>query len=197
MSCIDSFLVRNGDDYVKMYVYKCDCCGIHMQANYSMYLLDENTHNCPECAFKNGLINEVEYCDNCGGINSSMFAAGINPQTNEIELVKGSTEMKRHIIDGKYKYKRTRTKRGTFSWELTDKQLNKRQRGSEQYQTWRTDVFKRDNYTCQHCNKLGGELNAHHIKCWKDYKKLRFKIENGITLCLECHKVEHKKLRGK
>ena len=52
---------------------------------------------------------------------------------------------------------------------------------------WREKVFKRDNFTCQLCNKHGCELNAHHIKKWADYEKLRFEVDNGITLCIPCH----------
>lgn len=30
-------------------------------------------------------------------------------------------------------------------------------------------------------------LEAHHIKSWKNYPKLRYKVSNGKTLCYECH----------
>lgn len=196
MSCIDSYLIKNADVFQRQYIYKCDGCGDEMDESFTIYQPSENIDYCPECAFKKGLISEVEYCDNCGGISSSMFAAGINPETNEIELVKGSSKKKKVLIDKKHQYKNVRIKRNKFSWELTNNQSNKRQRGSEKYKSWRNGVFNRDNYTCQHCNNVGGELNAHHIKSWKDYKNLRFKIENGITLCLGCHRIEHKRLRG-
>lgn len=85
---------------------------------------------------------------------------------------------------------------------------------------WRTAIFKRDDFTCREClcNK-GGRLNAHHIKHFavilseflKEYYQfspvedketlLRLAInykpfwdlENGITLCKECHKKRHTK----
>lgn len=68
-------------------------------------------------------------------------------------------------------------------------------RHSLQYRKWRNKVFARDNYTCQNCGKKGGNLQAHHIKPFAKYKRLRFSIKNGITLCKECHKLIHKNLR--
>jgi hypothetical protein len=61
------------------------------------------------------------------------------------------------------------------------------------YKQWRDDVYKRDNYTCQDCKIKGGYLQAHHIKSWAKYSKLRYKIKNGITLHLDCHKKIHYK----
>lgn len=62
-----------------------------------------------------------------------------------------------------------------------------RLRGSFKYRDWRTSVFKRDNYTCQCCNQYGGKLQVHHIKNFSSSEDLRFEINNGITLCYDCH----------
>lgn len=58
------------------------------------------------------------------------------------------------------------------------------------------NLFKRDNYTCQHCNKKGGELNAHHIKTFAKFPELRFDVNNGLTLCKNYHINLHKNLRN-
>ena len=62
--------------------------------------------------------------------------------------------------------------------------------GSKEYKEWRTSIFKRDNYTCQECGQVGGELEAHHILPWRDYPDVRFSLNigNGITLCKKCYK---------
>jgi len=67
--------------------------------------------------------------------------------------------------------------------------LNKRDKHGNAFdREWRIKVFERDSYTCQKCGKKGGRLQAHHIKPYKKHPKLRWDINNGETLCLECHK---------
>ena len=61
----------------------------------------------------------------------------------------------------------------------------------KRYKLWRKEVFQRDYYTCLICGEKGGELNAHHIKSFKDFPELRFEVDNGVTLCLECHYLKH------
>jgi len=60
------------------------------------------------------------------------------------------------------------------------------------YREWRRQVFERDNYTCQDCDKRGGDLHADHIKPWAYYPKLRYKVSNGRALCIKCHRARMK-----
>lgn len=66
--------------------------------------------------------------------------------------------------------------------------LNYLIRSSKDYKQWRTKVFERDNYTCQECGKKGN-LQVHHIKKFSKFKEHRFDLTNGLTLCLDCHKL--------
>ena len=67
-----------------------------------------------------------------------------------------------------------------------------RARDSSELKNWRKIVFKRDNYTCQHCGEKR-YLHAHHIKQYSDYPELRFEESNGLTLCVICHGKVHGK----
>ena len=66
---------------------------------------------------------------------------------------------------------------------------NKRLKKSLEYRKWREAVFARDNFTCQFCGIRGCYLEPHHIRGFAEYPELRFVVENGITLCENCHKL--------
>lgn len=83
-----------------------------------------------------------------------------------------------------------------WNWKGGTTDKNRKIRNSALQLDWRIQVFERDNYTCQHCNKKGGDLNAHHIKSFANHPHLRTVLENGITLCKKCHIQEHKILRN-
>lgn len=67
-----------------------------------------------------------------------------------------------------------------------------------EYRKWRDSVFRRDKYTCQHCGfDKGGIIEAHHIKPYYEYPELRYNVDNGITLCRNCHILIHTKDKEK
>lgn len=63
-------------------------------------------------------------------------------------------------------------------------------RNSLRYKEWRTSVFVRDGFRCQKCGTRR-DIQAHHIKTWKNNKELRYEVSNGVTLCRDCHLQEH------
>lgn len=72
----------------------------------------------------------------------------------------------------------------------SDKDKDKRR--SLEYINWRNSVFSRDNYTCQCCkDNKGGNLNAHHKNSYTCYENERYNIDNGVTLCEDCHQKFH------
>lgn len=72
---------------------------------------------------------------------------------------------------------------------------NKDIRTSPAYNQWRKKVLERDNNTCQLCGSTSN-LHVHHIKQFAQDKSERFYLDNGITLCANCHKEIHSKKAG-
>ncbi len=62
-----------------------------------------------------------------------------------------------------------------------------------EYKLWRTSIFERDSYTCQVCGQHGRDLQAHHIVPVCVNKGLVLNKDNGVTLCVACHRKMPKK----
>lgn len=94
-------------------------------------------------------------------------------------------------------------KENNGNWMGGISKIDKSCRCMKEYKKWRSDVFERDNWTCRDCKKNKCYVTAHHIKGFskiikennienvlqaRDCKEL-WEIENGKTLCEDCHKL--------
>lgn len=87
------------------------------------------------------------------------------------------------------------------SWRGGLTSLNKLLRSSTIYINWRSAVFARDKYTCQHCGDKGGQIEADHIFPFSALLERHnitdreqaincsdlWHLDNGQTLCRPCH----------
>jgi hypothetical protein len=105
-------------------------------------------------------------------------------------------------VPEEYRIKSSCVRRGIsveeFDGFATDNDQRKNRGERNLHLEWRRQIFERDNYTCQLCGIKSGcghrlILNAHHIKHWKDYPELRRDLNNGVTLCKDCHNYVHSK----
>ena len=90
----------------------------------------------------------------------------------------------------KQRLKKAKThKKGELHWNWKGgiNSINDTIRKSIEYRLWRESVFERDNWTCIWCGEKG-YVEADHIKPFALFPELRFAIDNGRTLCIDCHK---------
>ena len=85
------------------------------------------------------------------------------------------------------------------SEKIVPKDSNERDYKSEVNPAFRKMVFKEDNFTCIYCgeSKLDNNelsLHCHHINPRKTHPHLECDLNNGITICKECHKFIHSKI---
>lgn len=99
----------------------------------------------------------------------------------------------------------------SHNWKGGISKINELVRNMLEYFIWRSQVFERDNWTCQTCKKRGLYLEAHHNKelnkILQDYNiknvsqarkcKLLWDLDNGVSLCEDCHNLTKKGRRRK
>ncbi len=83
-----------------------------------------------------------------------------------------------------------------YNWKGGITSYTQKLRNSNRWKTWRKRVFKRDNFTCKNCKERGQYIEAHHIvpvkECIQlDNIDLIFDVDNGLSMCYDCHKVKH------
>lgn len=83
-------------------------------------------------------------------------------------------------------------------WEGGKTALYDKVRNSEEVLNWKIAVWGRDNNTCQCCHGKSSwkvRVHAHHIinfaKLYEGNESLLLDVDNGITLCEDCHTIFH------
>lgn len=105
-----------------------------------------------------------------------------------------------HFVSMETKEKQKEAKLGIKNprWIEDRTILERNKRNDPEYKQWVRKVKKRDNNVCKLKDKNCFGYNiVHHIKSWSEYPELRYKVNNGITLCQAHHptkKVDEKRL---
>lgn len=121
-------------------------------------------------------LDRVKHC-------SQSCAKKGNPSPNKGVIASKETREKQRIAKLGIRGKNHHNYRGYHN--KSDRKIAMSQ---DEYVQWRKAVFQRDDYTCQCCNKRGCELHADHIVPWSASVELRYNLNNGRTLCVDCHR---------
>lgn len=135
--------------------------------------------------YDNGTQNATWICQcECGNTHETTTAILNSGKSNSCGCIQSMMMVER--MSGKNHY--------NYNPNLTNEQRLKHRYvlGGKNAEKWRNDVYKRDNYTCQVCGARNGkgkriDHNAHHLDGWNWCEEKRFDLDNGITLCKECH----------
>ena len=96
---------------------------------------------------------------------------------------------RKHSLETRIKISENHKGENAPNWKGGVTSINAQLRNSLEYRLWRESIFKRDNYQCVWGGKEhGNKLQADHIKPFAYFPELRFAIDNGRTLCENCHK---------
>lgn len=119
-----------------------------------------------------------------------------------------SETLKKQILSEEHKQKISKSLKGKYigennwNWKDGESPLRKIIQSKFEYRQWRSDVFTRDNFTCQMCGNKENKVYTHHIKSFNSIiQKYEittleqafnceelWNLNNGITLCEKCHK---------
>lgn len=96
----------------------------------------------------------------------------------------------------KQRIAKTGERNGMWNSELTEEERERYKRHARRYpgyKDFRKSVYERDKYTCQVCSDdTGGNLVVHHLNGFHWDVNGRTDINNGVTLCNDCHNEFHR-----
>jgi hypothetical protein len=167
---------------------QCSICDTKIYVKRA-YLLRGYGNFCSRKCFNWSRKGEMKKCCICG---KNFYAHKYNFLIRKCCSKKCAGEWNRKLFTGV----------GSYNWQGGKTIFQTQIRHCYKYQLWRKKVFERDNWTCQKCKKRGIILNADHIIPFaliltkNNIKTLNdaltceelWDINNGQTLCVDCHK---------
>lgn len=71
-----------------------------------------------------------------------------------------------------------------------DSKVSKR---GNRHKRWSKKILEVNDHRCDKCGETEKKLNAHHLDSYAKNPSKRYRIDNGIPLCIDCHKEYHSK----
>jgi len=186
--------------------YTCDNCGKSVDLKYRDYIKKDKRNGdiCNQCSYivnkrtppkkVEDIIFEIEKSSNCVFIGNKEEYKDANSSIT-LKCICGEIFITTTLLFRHEDKKqcdicglKLRIGENHYNWRGGVTSENYRARATSKYHKWRDGIYKRDNYTCKKCgDKKGGNLEAHHILNFSDHIDIRYDLDNGITLCKDCH----------
>lgn len=152
---------------------------------------------CMECERERDRARYTHVCEICGkeyrsGKKDSRFCKSCWVE-NFVEVGRESLRKYNAVPENNFWYGKQRLgeENPNYKPEKTDEEREKG-RILPGYKEWQRLVFERDHYICQCCGySKGGILRAHHMDSYDWCKDKRTDVDNGVTLCDNCHRLFH------
>ena len=141
---------------------------------------EENGCKLLSTTYKNSTHQKLKYVCVCGNASAEIrfchFKQGIRCQECRKKLMS-------EILSGENHY--------NYNPDISDEDRVRR-RIDDTYREWRSKVYTRDRYTCVCCGESkSNEMVAHHKDSWNSNVERRYDVDNGVTLCDDCHNSFH------
>jgi len=139
--------------------------------------------NCRVCGVQTAKINRCTSCSKKGrtpwnkGLKGYMAGRIVS-----IETRRKASESQAGKLNHNWK--------GGISYRANRKQIG------YLYENWKKEVLIRDSSNCTICNKFCLYAIVHHIRPVSLFPELTYIVENGKTVCYDCHMVIHQKVSG-
>ncbi len=179
----------------------CPTCGEQREAKFQDIILSKHS-KCHGCTMKINLIGRffgrlliVEGLDTDSHGNSKWLCRCECGNTTEVmggHLTSGATKSC-GCLNAQLAHERMAGENNhQYNHDLTDEQRNSFRNTTK----WKTEVKNRDNHICQCCGDYDGDIVVHHLNNYSDYPEQRTDLDNGVTLCVDCHNKFHNKYMG-
>lgn len=173
-----------------MLIRNCQVCNKEFRTYPSRLKIGKGKY-CTKCRvvsrFRKGHVPATKGRKGIHYSSKTEFKKGLIPWNKGIKTgTKHNKQFKKGMIPWNKGLKGFSAKEKHWNWKGGITPVRKKLHETFEYRQWRKAVLKRDNRTCQMCGSTSN-IEADHIKRWREHSELRHDISNGRALCRSCH----------
>ena len=194
--------------YIQKILFRCKNCGNVFERNLACVKMCVRPWLCSSCSQSEGAENQRKDYARCKqDIQDKGFTPLFNPEDIHTvhQKVKCVGSCGHDVVTSVHAFLRAKTSlcaecaskihcgENNYNWKGGYENEKVRFRKTYEFKSFVRAVLKRDNYTCQCCNRNSRQtkLVVHHKDGYNWCIEKRTDVGNGVTLCEDCHKLLH------